>query len=616
MNRFLILLAILLALVACGCMSRSTDIVDQGQVDQTGQDDPAGQDEPVGDDDPAGDDDPVDDDQGDGDQGNDDPTGQDGQDDDNGQDDGGDDIPVGVELEAGKHTVTVEMADGVRLSTDVFIPEGAGPWPVMMVRTPYDKQWERDYAEEVNADGFAFVAQDMRGRFESEGENIPLIGEDLGAHRDGYETFRWVYHQPWCNGRIGTLGGSALGMTQLYSAPGDPPGLACQFIGVAPASMYHEFVYPGGAFRQEQMEIWLDVNGFSTEALDLYYEHDTYNEFWHQFDVRDRAESVTVPGMHFGGWFDTFSQGTINTFLTRQHGGGEGARGRQWLVLGPWTHGEIGALECGELILPAVSAQVPDNPYQSFMDFFLKDAANGFETRPAVTYYVLGDVDDLEAPGNEWRLAESWPPLAVNRQFYLQPGGGLGTAYPQASGTAAWSFDPTDPPPTIGGRNLMIDSGVYDQRIVELRDDVVVFETPELTEPVEVTGRVRCRFWVSCDAVDTDVAVRLCDVYPDGRSMLMLDGIQRLRYRDSMQETSLITPGEVYEVEVDLWSISIVFNAGHRIRLSVCGGNNPRWDVNPGTGVKWDPAGAYVVQNTTLHMAPERPSALVLPVVE
>lgn len=523
--------------------------------------------------------------------------------------------PVPGILGPGRNTLMVAMSDGTRLATDVYLPAGAGPWPVMLVRTPYNKDGEEAYATEVGAEGIAYVAQDMRGRWASEGWNVPLIGEDLGEHQDGLDTYAWIERQPWCNGRIASLGGSALGMTQLYSAPCQPPGLVCQFIGVAPASMYHEFIYLGGAFREEILD-WVEINRFDQQTTELYFQHSTYNEFWQQFNMADSVADVQAPGMHYGGWFDTFSQGTINTYMLRQHQGDDGARGRQWLVMGPWVHGETGSPVCGEIEFPEIARHVPDMAYVSFMDYFLKDIENGFDQRSAVTYYVIGDVDDDSAPGNEWRYAEDWPVPATETTYYLQANGSLSLDQPSAEQTSNWTFNPLNPPPTLGGRNLMIAKGVCDQRPVEARGDVVVFETEPLAAPLEVTGRVTCRLWVSCDAVDTDVAVRLCDVYPDGRSLLMLDGIQRLRYRDSMEQTELLTPGRVYEVEVDLWSISIIFNTAHRIRLSVAGGNNPRWDVNPGTGEMWQDGGQYVVQHTTLYHNSTRPSALVLPVVE
>jgi len=524
--------------------------------------------------------------------------------------------PADFDWQPGRNTLMVEVSDGTNLATDVYLPAGEGPWPVMLIRTPYGKDAEEAYGLEVSQKGFALVAQDARGRFASEGENIPLIGSDLGPHNDGYETIAWIMVQPWCNGKIGSLGGSALGMTQLYTAPGRPTGLACQFIGVAPASMYHEFVYHGGAFREEQMVGWIDSSSFDPVSLELYRQHPTYDEWWHKFSMVESAGEVVTPGMHFGGWFDTFSQGTINTFLLRQHQGGEGARGRQGLVMGPWTHGGVGSTECGEIEFPEIAKQVPDNPYDSLMDYYLKDIDTGLLERPAVTYYVMGDVDDPAAPGNIWRMVEDWPPPATKTSYYLHADGSLNTSVPAGSETSNWTFDPADPPPTLGGRNLIIDKGIYDQRPAEERDDVLVFETPELDKALEVTGRVICRFWVSCDQVDTDVAVRLCDVYPDGRSLLIADGILRLRYRDSMIQTALLTPGQVYEVEVDLWSTSIIFAPGHRLRISVAGGNHPRWDVNPGTGELWEAGGATVVQHTTLYHSPDRPSALVLPVME
>jgi putative CocE/NonD family hydrolase len=508
------------------------------------------------------------------------------------------------------------MTDGTQLATDVYLPAATGSWPVVLVRTCYDKTWEDGHGAELNAQNTVLVAQDVRGRFGSDGENFPHSGSDLGEHQDGLDTFTWITQQPWCNGSIATTGGSMLGMTQNYTATTRPPGLKGQFVGIAAASMYHEFVYMGGAYREEQMTLWLEDNSFDPGVGALYRSHPTYDDFWRQFSIRERAADIIAPGMHYGGWFDTFSQGTIDGFTLRQYEGGPGGRGNQVLIMGPWTHGHEGETVCGEIEFPWESMFPPGTPYTTFMDYWLRGIGNDLPQIAAVTYYVIGDVDDPAAPGNEWRHADDWPIPATETSWYLHADGSLRPVAAGADEPSGWSFDPADPAPTIGGRNLMIDAGIYDQRDVEARDDVLVFETEPLIEPLEVTGRVTCRLWVSCDAVDTDVAVRLCDVYPDGRSLLMLDGILRLRYRDSMETTTLLVPDQIYEVEIDLWSISMVVNIGHRIRLSVTGSNYPRWDLNPGTGEMWEDGAAYVTQSTTLYHDVVHPSALILPVVE
>jgi predicted acyl esterase len=510
----------------------------------------------------------------------------------------------------------LQMADGVRLATDVYLPAGAGPWPTILIRTPYGKHIDAPFGAEANADGYALVVQDMRGRYSSEGLNIPLIGTDLGQHSDGEETFAWVMQQPWCSGKIGTVGGSALGMTQNLTAPVQPPGLSCQFMGLVTSSMYHQFVYPGGAFREEQMVGWVDDAEFAPETLDLYYEHETYDDFWRQFSMEEHVAEINVPGVHFGGWLDTFSQGTIDSFVLRQHQGGVGARNRQWLIMGPWHHRKVEDTSCGDVTFPEEAARVPHPYHDANLDFWLKGEPSGMLEFPTVVYYVMGDVDDENAPGNEWRSADDWPIPATETPLYLAPDDALVLSAPEEAATSTWTFDPADPCPTLGGRNLYHPAGIYDQQALETRADVLVFSTEPLAAPLEVTGRVRCRLWVSCDAVDTDVAVRFCDVYPDGRSMLILDGILRLRYRDSMEQTELLIPGTIYEVEVDLWSTSYVFNAGHQIRLSVTGINYPRWDLNPGTGELWVNSAGYVVQETTLYYGADRPSAVLLPVVD
>jgi len=515
--------------------------------------------------------------------------------------------------DAQKQTVKLEMSDGAKLATDIYLPSGDGPFPVLLLRTPYNKHRRKvpGYARR----GYAVVIQDMRGRFVSEGENIPFIGCGWEKYRDGVETVQWITKQSWCNGKIGTLGGSALGITQNLLAAAAPEGVTAQYIQVAAASLYHHAAYVGGACRQSQLVGWLKNNKFAPEALKMYRAHPAYDQFWHKYDSTRRHSTMNIPAIHVGGWFDTFSQGTIDSFIGRQYKGGKGARGGQKLVMGPWAHG-IGRKKVGELQFP--NSRFPSKySTHSWFDFHLKGADNGMAKTPAVAYYVMGDTSGGNGPGNEWRYSEVWPIPAGDRQFYLCGDGSLSAEKSVEENPLykEYVFNPESPCPTVGGRNLCLPSGPMDQGEIESRADVLNFTTRVLAEPLEVTGRVYARIFIASSAVDTDLSVRLCDVYPNGKSYLMAEGMLRLRFRDGFDGGKPLVPGKVYSVLVDCWSISIVFNKGHRIRVSVTSSNHPRFDINPGTGRPWAEGDKTVTQKNRIYCGSKYPSHMILPVI-
>ncbi len=531
------------------------------------------------------------------------------------------DSPVGQ----AKHEM-VAMRDGVKLATDIYLPQGEGPWPVMLLRTPYNKDGLAEHAAAATSMGYAWVAQDMRGRFASEGENLPFIADGWGERQDGYDMCQWLTQQSWCDGNIGTLGNSALGITQNLSAPTQPPGLRCQYISVATTSLFDQAAYQGGALRQAQVVGWLTDSEFDPLALELYKANPYYNDFWTQFDISTVVGEITAPAIHEGGWFDTFSQGTIDGYVLRQHLGGKGARGdqrdspagagargQQRLIMGPWTH-STGVREVGEVTFPENAAAAPGNWRDRWFAYWLQGQDTGLLAEPPVLYYTMGALGEEGAPGNEWRTAPDWPVECTETPLYLAADGALAWELPQP-GTLEYACDPANPVETHGGRNLVLAAGVMDQRAVEARDDVLVFTTPALEQPLNVTGRIKCVLYLSSDALDTDAAVRLCDVYPDGRSLLIADGILRLGLRNSKTRRDPLEPGVVYRVEVDLWSTSMIFNAGHCLRLSLSGSNFPRWDLNPGTGAVWTDGCEYIVQDDTVHFGGEYSSAIILPLV-
>lgn len=515
-------------------------------------------------------------------------------------------------------TEKVAMRDGVKLATDLHLPPGNGPWPVLLIRTPYSRVKAAGLGRLGLVGGYAVVIQDVRGRFDSEGDNLPFLFDGWGAQQDGVDTCKWVLAQTWCNGNIGTYGGSALGITQLLTAAAEPPGVKCQWIGVAAADMYSEISHVGGAFTHQLTANWLKGAAFNPKALDLNLDHPNYDEYWAGLNATARVAKVTLPAVLQGGWYDVFQQGTINAFVARQTLGGEGARGRQKLIIGPWTHGGAGA-PTGELTYPASARRLPPQaPNEvSWFAYWLKGEHNGAADAPAVCYYTMGAVGEPGAPGNAWHTAAKWPVDSTPTPLYLQPDGTATFAPPPANGVSRkYLYDPTKPVPTLGGCNLYPPAGTTDQRKAESRPDVLVFTTAPLEAPLELTGRLTATLWVASSAQDTDFTAKLTDVYPDGRSMLVDDGILRLRFRNSVEQPEPLVPGQAYEVKVDLWSTSLVFNRGHRLRVAISSSNYPRFDANPNAGPPFARGAAPTPCTNTLFLDAAHPSRLLLPVVK
>jgi predicted acyl esterase len=505
----------------------------------------------------------------------------------------------------------VPMSDGVELATTVYRPAGDGPFPTILARTPYNKDGHKNEAQLFCRNGYAYVAQDLRGRFKSQGHHAIIFHNDgWKSPHDGHDTLKWIAAQRWCNGKIGSTGGSALGITQNMAAPGAPAALAAQHVAVAFSDMYSQGAYQGGAFRTGLLENWLKATGMTDVNLKTFISHPRYDAFWEDLNPEARAEQVNAPAVFFGGWYDIFLQGTINSFNAIHTQGGPAARGKCRLVIAPIGHGSM-----NELKYPPSAAQLPACAGNlAWFDSVLKGKANGIQTEKPVNYYVMGDPTDEKAPGNVWRAADAWPPPAERTSFYLHPKELLATTRPQNDGARSYQYDPERPVPTLGGAELGANIGPRDQTSLESRPDVLVFTTEVLEAPLEVTGRIKSRLFVASDCPDTDFTVKLTDVYPDGRSMLVTDGILRTRFRESFTDEKVLQPGEIVEIEVDLWSTSLVFNRGHRIRVAVSSSNAPRFDPNPNTGHAFRVDEESRVATNTVYFSEKCPSRIELPV--
>jgi uncharacterized protein len=553
-----------------------------------------------------------------------------------------------------EYDVPVKMRDGVTLRADIYKPKTNEKLPVLLTRTPYDKSrtWITPFAHMAAARGYVVIIQDVRGRFESEGEWYPFRHES----NDGYDTVEWAGTLPYTNGKVGMFGGSYVGATQMLAAIAKPPHLTAICPSVT-ASNYHDgWTYQGGAFEQWFNESWTsglaentavrrfnslteamegmntlpltdyrimksDANGLAPYFQD-WLAHPSFDDYWKQISIEDHYGQIQVPVFTEAAWYDIFLGGSLRNFVRLQtEAGAEAARKGQKLYVGTGGHaggwgGKIGAVDFGDKALLD-----PDELMLRWYDHLLKGEANGAENDKPVKIFVMGK--------NVWRDEETWPPTrAKSTKYFLHShgaangisgDGALSTAMPVTEQRDTYTYDPADPTPTIGGplccQALPSGTGPQDQRPAEARSDVLVFATPAFTQEFEVTGPVSADLYVSSSAVDTDFTAKLVDVWPNGFAQNLTDGILRMRYRNSQSKSELMNPGEVYHVTVDLWATSNVFLPGHKLRLEISSSDFPRFDRNLNTGEEQARGTRMVKAENVIFHDKEHPSALVLPVI-
>ncbi len=569
--------------------------------------------------------------------------------------------------------VPVPMRDGTILYADVYRPAAGGPVPVLLTRTPYDKSLVGALGNTLDPlraarAGYAVVVQDTRGRWASEGEFYAFRHEAA----DGYDTVEWCAAQPWSTGKVGMFGRSYVGLTQWQAALARPPHLTA-IVPTITAADYHEgWTYQGGAFelgfnlswtlntlatntlwrRRETIpnfeEVWAEntaaVDCLSCRFRDLplvdfaplkvadcapYYfdwlAHPDYDDYWRQLDVSAHHDQIAVPALNVGGWYDIFLGGTIANYLgVREKGATPAARSGQKLLIGPWAHQAPFVNPVGDADFGRMSAQATidlDAIHLRFYDYWLKGERNGLDDEPPVRIFVMGE--------NVWRDENEWPlARAQNLPYYLHSGGHanslrgdgvLSVDTPTSEPPDYYLYDPRDPVPTRGGPlccyPAALPIGAFDQRDVEERADVLVYNTAPLARDLEVTGPILVTLFAASSAPDTDFTAKLVDVFPDGYARNLTDGIIRARYRTSRERPTLLEPGRVDEYTIDLWATSNLFKAGHRIRLEISSSNFPRFDRNPNTGHAFgQDAELRPALQTILHDA-DHPSRVVLPVV-
>lgn len=564
-----------------------------------------------------------------------------------------------------ERNVPCTLRDGVVLKANIFRPADGGPYPVLLVRLPYGKNTPFQYSLDplgLAESGYIVAIQDVRGRFTS-GGTFELFTQEFN---DGYDSVDWASKLPGSTGHVGMYGASYFGYTQLAAAASGHPALKAIAPAFPIANPMEGMMMRGGALEWGLHAGWsmmlapteLARVASNDPAFPLRFyqlvkglDHLAQNAYWdlpltdftplkqsgifpeffttvsHPQDMADavsmapRYPDMSVGGLFVGGWFDICTRSTINGYQEIRKTG-HPAR----LVMGPWTHGNFNG-SAGDLNFGlGASGMLLDlkedvtTLHRRWFDAELKGADEEFTDELPIKIFVMGE--------NRWKLAAEWPlPETVYTPWYLHSQGraetasGDGTLTPVQPGAEQpdrYTYDPAHPVITLGGSVLLpadYRPGPVDQAVVESRPDVLVYTSKPLTEPLEVTGPLTANLWVASSALDTDFVVRVTDVHPNGRSLNVVDGILRMRYRHGLDQEELMEPGTVYPIAVDLWDTSMVFLPGHRIRVQITSSSFPRWNRNLNTGRSNEETAEMTPAQQQIYHDADHPSHIILPVI-
>jgi hypothetical protein len=558
----------------------------------------------------------------------------------------------------------IPMRDGVQLAADLYLPKGAaGRFPVIVLRTPYNKDTYRGStgpAEFFAGQGYAIVSEDVRGKFHSDG----AYQVDSHDKVDGYDTIEWAAHQPWSTGKIGTFGCSYLGEVQILLSGARHPNHVAAVPQAAAGGLgsgggywsafgQYESGVPGissgfgwflgagakekGATRPDSVDFVRALKALPTRDLiknvhgpvsdwEDFMVHRPGDPYWSTQGYATDTTRFDVPAIHVNSWLDYGAEQTLYLFgLFKRNAVSPRARDNQFVIISPTEHcaseratehTKVGDLDVGDARLGYWTI------YLDWFDHWLKGIENRVLEMPKVQYYVIGK--------NEWRSARAWPvPEMRPTSYYLSSrrganssagDGALTLEAPRTAGKDTVTYDPDQPFPSRGGTICCTGNpkdlpGIFEQSDLESRADLLVYSTPPLVEGVTIVGPVRARLHVSSDAKDTDFAVKLMDVDESGKAWNVVDGIARVRYRAGITKPTLMEPGTIYSIEVNVKSIAYHFRPKHRIRLWVANSNFPQYERNLNTGGNIFDETTWVIAHNAVHTGGAHPSALVLPIV-
>lgn len=535
--------------------------------------------------------------------------------------------------------VKAPMRDHIRLCTNVFLPAPIGRYPVVLQRTPYRKVSTLTPGLRAFLNhGYAVVTQDVRGRYDSDGEFDQYNQE----RNDGDDTISWIAHQSWSDGRVGMFGGSYVGLSQWRTALAGNPALKAIIPAVAGGDEYLDRYYsPGGAFKIGHRMRWIAenykppqtpvpdfqhmvtylplrrldqfVSGRILEFFQTVINHPTYDEYWRKLSTIQHIEQIRVPAYITAGWYDNYAESDLAMWSALR------ALGRPARILvGPWGH------NLSPVMPEANFGESANQPLRrleiEWFDGYLKQSAP--PPASAVRYFLMG--------ANQWHESETWPPKPFTwTPLYLSArqganslngDGKLDHKLPRKAASDFYTYDPRNAVPTVGGalccNNRVFPWGPFDQRPVEGRPDVLVYTSDPLKKPIQVSGPIRVVLHIVSSAEDTDFTAKLVDVAPDGRAVILCDGILRLRYRQGIEKEVDYVPGAAERIEIDAGVTSNLFLTGHRIRVDVSSSNFPKYDRNLNLGTPNAAEKRMRPARQEIRHGGEWDSHVLLPVVE
>jgi uncharacterized protein len=516
-----------------------------------------------------------------------------------------------AQLTATLNNIWIPMRDGELLQADVYIPDGTTTAEVILIQTPYSKEMfsvglPMGVGLNINDQPYIWVIVDWRGFYGSSGADLTNVNRG----QDGYDVCEWISQQSWFNQRIGTWGPSALGVIQYLTMREQHPNHTCAVPMVAHPHQSYDSYFTGGVLEQARLQ-QLDALGYGLSPVimsNVYYNtlwSITENNSWY-------PSSIEIPTLQIGGWYDHNIDKMMTWYKATRQQAEISVREQQYLLVGPWVHGGtgaafVGSATQGELSYPN-AANVSNQMAWDFMNYFLLDSPNNWQNTPKITYYETGK--------NLWATTDANSLEITNYEpIYLSANNGL---VPNSNfGNSSFISLPTNPSPTIGGATLhtTLDQGPYDQNDLDQRSDVLMFSSNELLSDITISGRTKIIVYVSSTVADCDIAVRLADIYPDGRSMLITDGIRRMRFRNGYTQAAetFMTTGEVYALEITLPFTNYTWKAGHKLKLYVSGNNAIRYHVNRQDGGSMYTGTVNQDAEITIHHNATYPSRVEFP---
>jgi len=541
----------------------------------------------------------------------------------------------------------IVTSDKDSLATDIYIPKGAGPFPVILMRTPYDKR-QRKYGKIFNDNGYVYIVQDVRGRVKSSGPFKGWIDEEL----DGFETIEWIIKQNWSDGNVGLIGSSYSAYAAMQIASTNHPAIKAVVNNSGPIDLYN-VIFPGGVFhntallpwtmaftqhrgfnfppyesglsmdqlaRQKPLNDAFTKNNYTGTFWNYLVNHQTRDGYWRMLNVSD-TDQIDIPILHVTGWFDFIASSAIDGYLNIA----EGQKRRnmpvnQEIQIGPWIHDDMmnGRTEVGEIDY-GDNVKVGRDPFLemsiNYFDRYLKPKVKLENETSKVTYFDIGSKQWIEA--NEW-------PSTNEKVYYLNSEGNAEsrTLSPRSSSSYhmdSFTFNPNDPVNTLGGANIHFPffgetNGIRTQNSLENRADILFYTSDPLTEDMYIFGKIKANLFVSTSAEDADFTVKINQIHPDGTITNIRDGIQRLSLSKSLSYRSFVASGTVNALEVDLGYISAMIPKGSKINIQVSSSNYPKFSLNPGTVDNPLTTDEFISAKQTLHLSPQYKSAIHIPV--